>query len=44
MPDDGVACTASDTVPVLPKQQFDAAALERYLVAHVPGFAGPMTV
>ena len=32
------------TQPVAERQRFDAAALERYLVDHVEGFTGPLTV
>jgi aminoglycoside phosphotransferase (APT) family kinase protein len=32
------------TVDVLERHRFDVGALERYLVAHVPGFRGPVTV
>ena len=32
------------TQPVAERQQFDVAALSRYLEAHVDGFAGPLTV
>ena len=32
------------TKPVAEQHAFDVAALERYLVAHLPGFAGPLTV
>ena len=32
------------TKPVAAQHAFDAAALERYLAAHLPGFAGPMSV
>jgi aminoglycoside phosphotransferase (APT) family kinase protein len=38
---EGVSLT-SDTVPVRDVHQIDAAALERYLVANVRGFAGPI--
>jgi len=32
------------TMPVAERQRFDEAALERYLVAHLPGFQGPLRV
>ena len=32
------------TKPVAEQHAFDIAALERHLVAHLPGFAGPLTV
>jgi aminoglycoside phosphotransferase (APT) family kinase protein len=32
------------TKPVAEQHAFDAAALERYLLAHLPGFAGPLAV
>ena len=32
------------TKPVAEQHAFDVAALERYLAAHLPGFAGPLTV
>ena len=32
------------TKPVAEQHAFDIAALERYLDAHLPGFAGPLTV
>ncbi|HEX4896674.1 MAG TPA: phosphotransferase [Solimonas sp.] len=32
------------TMPVQEKHRFDSAALERYLQAHIPDFAGPMEV
>jgi aminoglycoside phosphotransferase (APT) family kinase protein len=32
------------TMPVADRQRFDVAELEKYLTAHVDGFAGPMTV
>ncbi len=31
-------------VPVLANHRFDEAALARYLGAHLPGFAGPVTL
>ena len=40
---EGVSLT-TDTVPVRDVHQIDAAALERYLVANVRGFAGPVEV
>ena len=39
----GVSST-TDTVPVRDAHRFDVGALERYLVAHVRGFAGPLDV
>jgi aminoglycoside phosphotransferase (APT) family kinase protein len=32
------------TMPVPERQRFDEAALERYLCARIPGFAGPLTI
>lgn len=36
--------TFSGTMAVSQRQQLDAQALERYLLAHVAGFAGPLTI
>ncbi len=32
------------TMPVADRQKFDVAVLERYLSAHIDGFAGPLTI
>ena len=32
------------TMPVAARQKFDADALEAYLVEHVEGFAGPLSI
>ncbi|HEX9749236.1 MAG TPA: phosphotransferase [Methylomirabilota bacterium] len=36
--------STADTVPVRETHRFDVAALERYMVQHVAGFKGPVTV